>query len=76
MKKSKLINDEALSETSIDQYCRSVENLLKNINNKSGTKSKENPYKETRFMYHDEDLFEYEQESNMKSNSITLESRT
>jgi hypothetical protein len=60
MKKSKIKNNKLLAETSIDQYCRSVEKLLKNINSNSGTIKQEETYKEPRFIHHDEDLFEYE----------------
>jgi hypothetical protein len=59
MKKSKLSLGKSLGDTSIDQYCSSVEALLKNINSKPGKKAPEITSEEPRFLDIDEELFDY-----------------
>jgi hypothetical protein len=60
MKKSKITSASSLADTNIDQYCRSVEDLLKNINAKPCTKARKETFEEDRFLYYDENMFEYE----------------
>jgi hypothetical protein len=61
MKKSEITRDGSSAGPNIDEYCHSVEELLKTINNRPGTKAKEETYEEPRFMDHDEDMFEYQE---------------
>ena len=59
MKKSKFPMDKSLDDTYIEEYCHSVEELLKSINNKSNGKAHRESSEESRFIDDDEELLEY-----------------
>ncbi|KPK02245.1 MAG: hypothetical protein AMK71_02910 [Nitrospira bacterium SG8_35_4] len=59
MRKSKLSSDSFLSDTNIDQYCQSVAELLKTINEKSGTRTHVKIPDEPQFIDFSEELFQY-----------------
>lgn len=61
MKKLKVTHATPLADMNIDQYCRSVEELLKSINNKPGKKVQIHESSEPFFSPRDgDDLFEFE----------------
>jgi len=59
MRKSKLLNDQFMADTNIDQYCQSVAELLKTINEKSGTRPNAKIPDEPQFIDFSEELFQY-----------------
>jgi hypothetical protein len=60
MKKSKFPIDTPLVDKNIEQYCRSVEELLTDIHSKSMTKSGEKASVDTSILHYEEDMLEYE----------------
>jgi len=59
MKKSKLSSDQFIPDTNIDQYCQSVAELLKTINEKSGTRSYQNIPEDPYITDFSEELLQY-----------------
>jgi hypothetical protein len=59
MKNSKLSNDQSVADTNIDQYCQSVAELLKTINEKSGTRLHQKTPEEPHYEDFTEELFQY-----------------
>jgi len=59
MKKIKLSNEQSMADTNIDQYCQSVAELLKTINEKSGTRTHVKIPDEPQFIDFSEELFQY-----------------
>ena len=59
MKKSKLSSDQSPADTNIEQYCQSVAELLKTINEKSGTRPHIKTSDEPQFMDYADELFQF-----------------
>jgi len=51
-----------MADTNIDQYCQSVAELLKTINEKSGTRSHVKISDEPQFMDYADELFQIDQD--------------
>lgn len=59
MKKIKLAGDGSMADASIDQYCQSVADLLKNINEKAGASPCVLANDESQFMDYSDEMFQY-----------------
>lgn len=59
MKKTKTSGDSSLADANIDQYCQSVAELLKNINEKVGSRPRVNSHDEVHYQDYSDDMFQY-----------------